>query len=196
MSETKNVLVAEDVVVKFVGDSGDGMQLTGTLFSDTVAYDHNDLTTFPDYPAEIRAPQNTVAGVSGYQVHFGSKKILTFGDLCQTLVAMNPASLKANLKWAEKGAYVIVDADLFTEAYIEKAGYKTNPLTDGSMKDYKLVAIPMISLTKEAVKHLEMDNKSTVKSKNMFSLGISLYIYSKTLDHPLNISTPNSAKNL
>lgn len=185
MSETKNVLVAEDVVVKFVGDSGDGMQLTGTLFSDTVAYDHNDLTTFPDYPAEIRAPQNTVAGVSGYQVHFGSKKILTFGDLCQTLVAMNPASLKSNLKWAEKGAYIIVDADLFTEAYIEKAGYKTNPLTDGSMKDYKVVAIPMISLTKEAVKHLEMDNKSTVKAKNMFSLGISLYIYCKTLDHAI-----------
>ncbi|PKP22977.1 MAG: 2-oxoacid:acceptor oxidoreductase subunit alpha [Bacteroidetes bacterium HGW-Bacteroidetes-21] len=185
MSETKNVLVAEDVVVKFVGDSGDGMQLTGTLFSDTVAYDHNDLTTFPDYPAEIRAPQNTIAGVSGFQVHFGSKKILTFGDLCQTLVAMNPASLKANLKWAEKGAYIIVDADLFTDAYNEKAGYKTNPLTDGSLSEYKLAAVPMISLTKEAVKHLEMDNKSVIKSKNMFSLGICLYLYSKTLDHAI-----------
>lgn len=185
MTKVKNAVEAEDVVVKFVGDSGDGMQLTGTLFADTVAYDRNDLTTFPDYPAEIRAPQNTVAGVSGFQVHFGTKKILTFGDYCDMLVAMNPASLFANLKWADKGAYIIVDSDMFTDVFIEKAGFKSNPLTDGSLKDYRIVAVPMSTLTKEATASLGLDNKTVNKAKNMFSLGISLAIYNKTLDHAI-----------
>ncbi len=183
MSKTKKVVEAEDVVVKFVGDSGDGMQLTGSLFSDTVAYDRNDLTTFPDYPAEIRAPQNTVAGVSGFQVHFGTKKILTFGDLCDTLVAMNPASLFANIKWADKGAYIIVDSDMFTDVFIEKAGFKSNPLTDGTLKDFRIVPVPMSTLTKEATASLGLDTKTVNKAKNMFSLGITLYIYNKTTDH-------------
>ncbi|MDE5606862.1 MAG: 2-oxoacid:acceptor oxidoreductase family protein, partial [Bacteroidales bacterium] len=116
----------QDVVVKFVGDSGDGMQLIGTLFSDSAALAGNDLATFPDYPAEIRAPHNTVAGVSGFQIHVGQKRISTSGDLCDVLVAMNPASLKANLKWAQKGATIIVDADTFTEETLQKAGYTTN----------------------------------------------------------------------
>jgi len=101
MSELKKVVELEDAVIKFVGDSGDGMQLSGTLFADTAAQDGNDLTTFPDYPAEVRAPQNTIAGVSGFQVHFGSKKILTFGDICDTIVALNPASLR-KLKMGKK----------------------------------------------------------------------------------------------
>lgn len=182
MTKTKTAVEVEDVVVKFVGDSGDGMQLTGTLFAETVAYDRNDLTTFPDYPAEIRAPQNTVAGVSGFQVHFGSKKILTFGDYCDTLVAMNPASLMANLKWADKGAYIIVDSDMFTDVFVEKAGFKSNPLTDGSLNEYRIIAVPMSSLTKEAAASLSLDNKTVNKAKNMFSLGISLFIYNKTLE--------------
>ena len=110
----KEVIKREDVVIKFVGDSGDGMQLTGTLFSDTSALDGNDIATFPDYPAEIRAPHNTVAGVSGFQVHIG-KKIYSSGDKADVLVAMNPASLKANLKWAKVGGIIIVDADTFEE---------------------------------------------------------------------------------
>lgn len=182
MTKTKTAVEVEDVVVKFVGDSGDGMQLTGTLFAETVAYDRNDLTTFPDYPAEIRAPQNTVAGVSGFQVHFGSKKILTFGDYCDTLVAMNPASLMANLKWADKGAYIIVDSDMFTDVFVEKAGFKSNPLTDGSLNEYRIIAVPMSSLTKDAAASLSLDNKTVNKAKNMFSLGISLFIYNKTLE--------------
>ena len=118
------VIERENVVVKFVGDSGDGMQLTGALFSEIAAIAGNDLATFPDFPAEIRAPQNTVAGVSGFQVHMGSEKIFTTGDLVDVLVAMNPASLKANLKWAKKGATILLDTDSFDDKSIEKAGYK------------------------------------------------------------------------
>ena len=113
------VIEREEVVVKFVGDSGDGMQLTGSMFSDVAALVGNDLATFPDFPAEIRAPQNTVAGVSGFQVHMGSSKIFTTGDLVDVLVAMNPASLKANLKWAKKGATILTDTDAFDEKSIE-----------------------------------------------------------------------------
>jgi 2-oxoglutarate ferredoxin oxidoreductase subunit alpha len=115
MSKPKNTVELESAVVKFVGDSGDGMQLTGTLFADSCAYDGNDLTTFPDYPAEIRPPANTIAGVSGFQVYFGSKKILSFGEKLDMLVCLNPASLKANLKWTKKDTVIIVDSDEFTE---------------------------------------------------------------------------------
>ena len=122
MPHTKRQIVEkESVVVKFVGDSGDGMQLSGSVFSDSAALAGNDLATFPDFPAEIRAPQNTVAGVSGFQVHMGSEKIFTTGDMVDVLVSMNPASLKANLKWAKKGATILVDTDAFEDKAIEKA---------------------------------------------------------------------------
>jgi 2-oxoglutarate ferredoxin oxidoreductase subunit alpha len=185
MSETKTIVELQEAVVKFVGDSGDGMQLIGTLFADTAAYDMNDLTTFPDYPAEIRAPHNTIAGVSGFQVHFGCTKILTFGDLVDTLVAMNPASLKANTKWLRKGSNIIVDTDTFDDAAIEKAGYKSNPLTDGTMSDYTIIDAPMVQKVKEAVAGLEADQKSAMRSKNMFALGMTLYLYGKDLGHTL-----------
>ena len=120
----RNVVEKESVVVKFVGDSGDGMQLTGDMFSEVAALSGNDLATFPDFPAEIRAPQNTIAGVSGFQMHMGSSKIFTTGDLVDVLVAMNPASLKSNLKWAKKGATILTDTDAFDDKAIEKAGYK------------------------------------------------------------------------
>ncbi|MFA6806500.1 MAG: 2-oxoacid:acceptor oxidoreductase family protein, partial [Bacteroidales bacterium] len=132
---TKKLIEKEDVVVKFVGDSGDGMQLTGTLFSDTSALDGNDIATFPDYPAEIRAPHNTIAGVSGFQVHIG-KRIYSSGDKCDVLVAMNPASLVSNLKWLKKGGMVIVDADTFTEDAFGKCGYQTDPLNDETLSSY------------------------------------------------------------
>ncbi|MDD3644199.1 MAG: 2-oxoacid:acceptor oxidoreductase family protein, partial [Bacteroidales bacterium] len=135
MSTSKQIIERDSVVVKFVGDSGDGMQLSGTLFSDAAALAGNDIATFPDYPAEIRAPHNTIAGVSGFQVHI-DKETKIIGDKCDVLVAMNPASLKANLKWIDKGATLITDVDAYDEKALEKAGYQSNPLTDGSLSSY------------------------------------------------------------
>jgi 2-oxoglutarate ferredoxin oxidoreductase subunit alpha len=175
---TKNIVDREEVVIKFVGDSGDGMQLTGTLFSDTAALAGNDLATYPDYPSEIRAPHNTVAGVSGFQVHIGSTKIHTSGDLCDVLVAMNPASLKAHLKWAKTGATVIVDADTFEEDIYTKAGYSKNPLGDTTLSAYNLIKAPITSMTREALVGIVPDNKSADKSRNMFALGIVCHLFS------------------
>jgi len=183
MSEQKNVVELDEAVIKFAGDSGDGMQLSGTLFSETAAYDGNDLTTFPDYPAEIRAPQNTVAGVSGFQVHFGSKKILTFGDICDTIVALNPASLKANLVWAKNDTIFITDSEAYEDSALEKSGYSSNPLLDGSLKNYKIISAPFTSLIKDCLKDMKIDNKTALKSRNMFALGIAFRIYGKSLDH-------------
>ncbi|MEE0961908.1 MAG: 2-oxoacid:acceptor oxidoreductase subunit alpha [Bacteroidales bacterium] len=178
----RDAIKKDDVVIKFVGDSGDGMQLTGTLFSDTSALDGNDIATFPDYPAEIRAPHNTVAGVSGFQVHIG-KQIYSSGDKADVLVAMNPASLKANLKWAKAGGIIIVDADTFEEGAIEKAGYSSNPLEDDSLSNYKLIKAPITSFTIEAVKEIFTDRKAALKCRNMFALGMIFFIFGKELDH-------------
>ncbi|MFH2141037.1 MAG: 2-oxoacid:acceptor oxidoreductase subunit alpha [Bacteroidota bacterium] len=175
MNKNVKAVQKEDVVVKFVGDSGDGMQLSGTLFSDTAAIEGNNLATFPYYPAEIRPPQNTVAGVSGFQVHAGDK-INTSGDECDILVCMNPASIASNLKSAKKGATLIIDTDTFDEKTIEKAGYKTNPLEDGSLSSYILIKAPITKLSKEACKDLEIDNKSAERTKNIFALGVVIYI--------------------
>lgn len=183
MVKTKsNVIQREAVVVKFVGDSGDGMQLSGTLFSDTAALAGLDLATFPDYPAEIRAPHNTIAGVSGFQVHVGAKKIETTGDLCDVLVAMNPASLKANLKWAKPGATIIVDQDAFDDQAIVKAGYTSNPLVDNSLNSYNLVKAPISSFTKAALASKGIDAKTADKSKNMFALGIMYHLFGWSFD--------------
>ncbi|MFP4065803.1 MAG: 2-oxoacid:acceptor oxidoreductase family protein, partial [Bacteroidales bacterium] len=139
MVKNHDVRELEDVVVKFVGDSGDGMQLTGTIFSDVAALSGNDLATFPDFPAEIRAPHNTIAGVSGFQMHMGKRKIYTSGDMCDVIVAMNPASLRANLKWAKPGATLVIDSSSFEGKAIEKAGYTENPLEDGSLDEYHVI---------------------------------------------------------
>lgn len=122
----EHVQELQDVVIRFSGDSGDGMQLTGTLFSDTSALMGNGISTFPDYPAEIRAPQGTVAGVSGFQVHFGARRVTNPGDYCDVLVAMNPAALKANRRWLKAGATVIIDGDSLTETNLRKAGFTTD----------------------------------------------------------------------
>ncbi len=182
MSKDKPVKRQEDVVIKFVGDSGDGMQLVGTLFSDTAAVAGYDLATFPDFPAEIRAPHNTIAGVSGFQVHFGTNKIYTSGDLCDVLVAMNPASLKSNLKWAKPGATIIVDSDSFEEKAIEKAGYKSNPLEDNSLTGYNLIKAPASSTVRETLKDLGINVKTIDRTRNMFALGITYYLFDKELD--------------
>lgn len=180
-----NVVEMEEVVIRFTGDSGDGMQLTGTLFSDTAALSGNDLSTFPDFPAEIRAPQNTIAGVSGFQLHFGSTKIHTSGDLCDVLVASNPAALKSNLKHAKKGATIITDIDNYEPKILEKAGFAANPLEDGSLSDYTIIKAPIRRLTREAVAELGLDTKTADKSKNMFALGLLFYMFNKELEHTI-----------
>lgn len=179
---TKDIIRKNDAVVRFAGDSGDGMQLSGTLFSDTSALDGNDIATFPDYPAEIRAPHNTIAGVSGFQVHIG-KSIYSSGDKADVLICMNPASLKSNLKWAVKGATIIVDLDTFTEEAIKKAGYETSPLDSDEFSSYNIVKAPITTLTLEAVKNIFTDRKSALKCRNMFALGMIFFIFGKQTTH-------------
>src|SRR6266545_3965824 len=144
----------ESVTIRFAGDSGDGMQLAGTQFTNASAIQGNDISTLPDFPAEIRAPAGTLAGVSGFQVHFSSQDIHTPGDKLDTLVAMNPAALKTNLKDLEPGGILIVNSDAFGTGDLHKAGYKVNPLEDGSLKGYKLFRIPINMLNREAVKEV------------------------------------------
>jgi 2-oxoglutarate/2-oxoacid ferredoxin oxidoreductase subunit alpha len=181
-SKNSKVIELEQVVIRFAGDSGDGMQLTGSLFSDSTAFAGNDFATFPDYPSEIRAPQGTVSGVSGFQIHFGQKTVHTSGDLADVLIAMNPASLKANMRWVKEGATIILDSDAFVEKGFEKAGYKSDPTADGSLGGFKVIKSPITTLTKEAVKHLDLDMKTTLKTKNMFALGIVMYMFNRDLE--------------
>jgi len=178
------VIELEEVAIRFSGDSGDGMQLTGTLFSDTSALFGNDISTFPDYPSEIRAPQGTVGGVSGFQVQFGKKKITTPGDLAHVLVAMNPAALKANATFLNPAASIIFDVDSFNEKNFEKAQFKTNdPFTELKLDDYALIPVPITSMTKESLKDLELDNKSILRCKNMFALGLICWMFDRPLDY-------------
>jgi 2-oxoglutarate ferredoxin oxidoreductase subunit alpha len=178
------VIELEEVAIRFSGDSGDGMQLTGTLFSDTSALLGNDISTFPDYPSEIRAPQGTVGGVSGFQVQFGKKKITTPGDLAHVLVAMNPAAVKANAGFMSPGGTIIFDVDSFGEKNLEKAQFKTNdPFGELKLDDYVKVPVPITSMTKESLKDLELDNKSVLRCKNMFALGLICWIFDRPLDY-------------
>ena len=178
--------VLEAVIIRFVGDSGDGMQLTGTQFSDTSAMFGNDVATFPNYPAEIRAPQGSLYGVSGFQVHIGSVEISTPGDEVDLLVAMNPAGLKTNLHAVKPGHTIIVDTDAFTKKNLEKAHYDANPLEDGSLSNYRVIEVTMTSLTKEALKEVEgLDNKSITRSKNMFALGMVYCMYDRSREHTI-----------
>ena len=174
----------QDVVIRFSGDSGDGMQLTGTLFSDTSALLGNGISTFPDYPAEIRAPQGTVAGVSGFQVHFGNRRELNPGDYCDVLVAMNPAALKANRKWLKPGATVILDGDSLTEEHLKKAGFATtDPIAELKLDEYNVVIPDITTMTREALKETGLDNRAIVKCKNMFALGICFWLFERPEDH-------------
>ena len=178
------VIDVSDVVIRFSGDSGDGMQLTGSLFADMSAIYGNGLSTFPDYPAEIRAPHGTVSGVSGFQVHIGSEVVNTPGDYCDMLVAMNPAALRANAKWCKREAMILVDADSFDEKGMQKAGFTTdNPFEELGVEDRAIIAAPITSLTQESLKNSGMDAKSILKCKNMFTLGMACYIYSRPLDY-------------
>lgn len=185
MVKKQEVRELEDVVVKFVGDSGDGMQLTGSLFSDVAAHFGNDLATFPDFPAEIRAPHNTIAGVSGFQMHIGKRKIYTSGDMCDVLVAMNPASLKSNLKWALPGATLVIDSSTFDEKAIGKAGYMENPLEDGSLDGYYVIKAPITDLTTESLADLGVDKRMAERTKNMFVLGLMFFLFDRDIEKPL-----------
>ena len=194
MEQTK-VRELQDVVIRFSGDSGDGMQLTGTLFSDTSALLGNGISTFPDYPAEIRAPQGTVAGVSGFQVHFGDHRELNPGDYCDVLVAMNPAALKANRKWLKAGATVILDGDSLTEEHLKKAGFATlDPLEELKLDEYNVVIPGITSMTREALKDTGLDNKAIVKCKNMFALGICFWLFDRPEDYALKYLDGKFAK--
>lgn len=177
----------ESVVIRFVGDSGDGMQLTGSQFTDTAAMLGNDIATFPNYPAEIRAPQGSLYGVSGFQVQIGSVEINTPGDELDLLVAMNPAGLKTNLASLKPGHTLIVDSDSFNSKNLQKAGYTSNPLEDGSLNNYRLIEVKMTTLTKGALKDIEgLDNKTIVRSKNMFALGMVYWMYHRSIAYTIN----------
>ena len=194
MANRTKVVELEHVVIRFAGDSGDGMQLTGNLFSDSTALAGNDFATFPDYPGEIRPPQGTVSGVSGFQVHFGHKPVHTTGDLCDVLVAMNPASIKANMRWLKPGTTIIFDVDSMNDKALEKAGYTTDPTTDDTLSQYKVVKAPITSMTLEALKDFGWDRKAMLKSKNMFALGIVMYLFNRDITM-LNAYFNNKFKN-
>ena len=173
----------DTVVIRFVGDSGDGMQLTGTQFADTTAMVGNDLATLPDFPAEIRAPAGTLAGVSGYQISFSSRDIKTPGDQPNVLVAMNPAALKTNIDDLEEGGSLIVDIDAFTDGNLAKAGCKTNPLKDGSLAGYRVFDIPLTSLTLQAVAEAGLSGRQATRCKNFFALGLVFWLYERPVDY-------------
>src|SRR5436305_8961204 len=180
---TKAVEERERVVVRFAGDSGDGMQLAGSRFTDATAMLGNDLATLPNFPAEIRAPAGTLAGVSAFQIHFASRDILTPGDTPNVLVAMNPAALKANLPELDRGATIIVNEDAFTRRNLEKAGYEANPLGDGSLGAYRVHRIPMTSLTARAVEAVEeASTRDAGRAKNLFALGVLSWLYGRPTD--------------
>ena len=170
------------MVIRFAGDSGDGMQLTGGQFASETALLGNDLSTLPDFPAEIRAPAGSLPGVSGFQIHFSDHDILTPGDAPNVLVAMNPAALRTNLKDLPKGMTLIVNTDAFTERNLEKAGYTANPLQDGTVDDYQVHEVPLTSLTIEALKEFDVTKREAERSKNMFALGLMSWLYTRPLE--------------
>ncbi len=172
----------DSATIRFAGDSGDGMQLAGTQFMTTSAILGNDISTLPDFPAEIRAPAGTLAGVSGFQIHFSSHDIHTPGDLLNTLVAMNPAALKTNLKDLEAGGILIVNKDAFAAGDLHKAGYKVSPLEDGSLKGYRLISVPMTTLNRAAVADLKLSPREADRCKNFFALGLIYWVYERSLD--------------
>src|SRR5436190_7193228 len=183
------------VVLRFAGDSGDGMQLTGDRFTSVSALFGNDLSTLPEFPAEIRAPAGTVAGVSAFQVAISDHDITTPGDASNVLVAMNPAALRAELHQLERGGTLIVNADTFEERNLAKAGYAANPLEDGSLAGYRLVEVPMTSLTKEAVAPLGVKPRDADRSKNFFALGLISWLYSRPIEPTLEWIDARFAKN-
>lgn len=181
----KDVVELDQVIIRFAGDSGDGMQLTGDQFTSTTASFGNDLKTLPDFPAEIRAPAGTLPGVSAFQLNFGDHTIMTPGDQAHVLVAMNPAALKANLKELRLGGDLIVNTDEFGDRAISKVGYTSNPLEDGSLDGYNVHRIALTSMTVEALSEFSITKKEAERAKNMFALGMLLWLYSRPIEPTL-----------
>jgi 2-oxoglutarate ferredoxin oxidoreductase subunit alpha len=179
---SKKTEILDDVVIRFAGDSGDGMQLTGMQFTNTTALAGNDLSTLPDYPAEIRAPAGTLFGVSSFQLHFSSWDILTPGDHPDVLVAMNPAALKVHLKDLKIGGLILVNTDSFDDKNLQLAGYKSNPLTDGSLGNYRMIDVPITKLTLNALQGIGLTQKEMVRCKNFFALGLMYWMYSRATE--------------
>ena len=184
-SAVTDVQSLDRVVIRFAGDSGDGMQLTGDRFTSDTASLGNDFATLPNFPAEIRAPQGTVAGVSSFQLHFADSDIKTPGDAPDVLVAMNPAALKANLADLKRGGVIIADAHEFTKRNLAKVGYASDPLTDGSLTDYQLHALDLTGLTVASVEQFHLGRKEASRAKNMFSLGLLTWLYTRPVEHTL-----------
>jgi len=175
----KGRIELDDAVIRFAGDSGDGMQLTGTQFSNTTAVAGNDLATLPDFPAEIRAPAGTLPGVSGFQIHFSSHEIYTPGSKPDVLVAMNPAALKLNLADLKPGGILIVNTDAFTQRNLERVGFTTNPLEDHSLDGFRLIGIPLTDLTRKALDAVDITPKEKDRCKNFFALGVMYWLYNR-----------------
>ncbi len=182
MAKEKEVQELTEVTVRFAGDSGDGMQLTGTQFSDTTALFGNDLATLPDYPAEIRAPAGTIYGVSGFQLHFGSSDVFTPGDRADVLVAMNPAALKKNLPEVKPDALIILNEDTFEPKNLKMAGFENDPRNDNTLDGHKVISVPITSLTINALKDSGLSPKEVQRSKNLFALGMMYWLYNRPLD--------------
>jgi 2-oxoglutarate ferredoxin oxidoreductase subunit alpha len=191
----KVVEQVDRVVIRFAGDSGDGMQLTGSQFTSETAALGNDLSTFPDFPAEIRAPAGSLPGVSGFQIHFADHDILTPGDAPNVLVAMNPAALKTNVKDLPRGGTLILNRDAFNDRNLQKAGYATSPLEDGSLDDFKVHAIPLTSMTVEALKGIEgVTPREAERSKNFFALGLMSWLYGRPVEATISFVEEKFAK--
>jgi 2-oxoglutarate ferredoxin oxidoreductase subunit alpha len=192
---TKKVEPLEGVIIRFAGDSGDGMQLTGDRFTSETATLGNDLATFPDFPAEIRAPAGSLPGVSGFQVHFADHDILTAGDRPDVLVAMNPAALKTNLRDVPKGGVIIVNTDAFNDRTLQKAGYAANPLEDGTLGDYHVHEVALTSMTVGALKGIEgVTPREAERSKNFFALGLMSWLYHRPTDGTIDFISSKFAK--
>lgn len=186
MAKEKDVQQLSEVTVRFAGDSGDGMQLTGSQFSDTTAFVGNDLNTLPDYPAEIRAPAGTIYGVSGFQLHFSSEDIHTPGDQPDVLVAMNPAALKKNLPEVKKNGMIIVNTDAFDLKNLKLAHYESNPLEDGTLNGYTVFNVPISSLTENALEGTSLSPKEVARCKNFFALGLMYWLYNRPVENTLD----------
>src|SRR6266540_1928975 len=190
----KPVEQLDQVIIRFAGDSGDGMQLTGGRFASETAIFGNDLSTLPDFPAEIRAPAGSLPGVSGFQIHFSDHDILTPGDAPNVLVAMNPAALRTNLKDLPRGGTLIVNTDAFNERNLQKAGYTANPLEDEALDGYNVHEVPLTSLTLEALKDIEISKREAERSKNMFALGLMSWLYTRPTEGTLEFIEKKFAK--
>ena len=188
MTEQTKVTTKEKVVIRFSGDSGDGMQLTGTIFSNLSAIVGNEISTFPDFPAEVRAPQGTLSGVSGFQVHIGSNGVMTPGDKADVLVAMNPAALKVNVKNIKSDAIVIIDTDSFQKSDLDKAMFKTeDPFGELGLGNVQVVAAAISSMVRDGLADFGLDNKSALRCKNMFALGLVCWLFDRPLEHAMHM---------